>query len=116
MSRRPALTAIALGAVVLVLGGLLAGRLTPGAGSSGPVEPVVISPAGLTVTSEATTAPTADVTPSTPAPSRTTAPPRVEPSAPVATTPTRVLPKPQPLDDDDDDDADDDDLEDDDRD
>lgn len=108
----------ALSAVVLVLGALLVSRLVPSSASDGKIEPVVISPAGLT---QPSTSETSAVSPgpghfdptetptspdaTTPETSARTAPPVVK--SPTSPRPSQVKPTPKPVDDDDDDDDDD---------
>ena len=95
MSPRSLLVAGLLGAVVLVLSGVLVGRLSPAQGSDGTVEPVVIDPAAVSETVDPTPSPT-------PSPSPTTA-------TPTQPEPSQVKPSPRRVDDHDDDDDDDDD-------
>lgn len=112
MRPRALISAGVLCAVVLVLGGLLIGRLLPSSGSDGRIEPVIISPAGLTVPDSTATSP-ASPPGATPTPTQTTAtkapPPKTTPTVtPAPPKPSQIKPKPKPVDDDDDDDDDDD--------
>lgn len=95
MSPRSLLVAGLLGAVVLVLGGVLVGRLSPAQGSDGTVEPVVINPSAVSETVDPTPTPSP-----TPSPTPTTA-------TPTQPEPSQVKPSPRRVDDDDDDDDDD---------
>lgn len=116
MRPRTWITAGLLGAVVLVLGGVLVGRLLPAEDAGGPVQPVILTPAGAVDTTAPPTAtakpsaPSRTAVPPTTAPPRTT-PPRTQPPdrRPKPPEPTRITPKPKPVDDDDDDDDGDDD-------
>ncbi|GAA3547581.1 hypothetical protein AFL01nite_22590 [Aeromicrobium flavum] len=105
MRPRPLLTIAVVAALVLVLGGLLVDRLLPADGSDGTVEPVVISPAGLTRSG----GPTATAPPASPAATPPTTPPTARPTTPAPTQPTQVKPRPRPVDEDDDDHEEDDD-------
>ena len=101
MRSRSLLVAALLGAVMLALGALLVARLLPAQGGDGPVEPVILSPAGLAVDPSDGTAPTARPSATADAP---TTRPTMRPSP--RATPEPVRPTPRDVDDDDDDPSD----------
>lgn len=114
MRLRPLLTACAVGVVVLALGALLVARLMPASGTDGRIEPVILTPVGVSAAPSDGPSVVTEPTPTPTSPSATPPPrPRVTPPPPRRAVvpkpkPKPVKPSPRPVDDDDDDDDDDD--------